>query len=301
MIGYVFYEKPYSDLKGVSMKLVEDFAALSYVEVSRETAEAFLRGDSDIGAWTIAIDQDVPRLTALADLRVSLTWKNGWEKIGHASEAPIGIIIRTGKKSRYVEIELTTQAEQITLVSEQTGRMRFVFTHAGDPDDIVASIEVPIMGLSAAKRTVAQLNSPLPDRFDVYTIPFEDVSYAVEMHDSISPVIPLPKGRYEALSALRRGPVLGPGLIAKYRGGQIEFSVEQGGGPRYDIGSRQVLVALCRRNNPDAPIAITSFTTDELENSCTMGTHGYGFEEIDVYTALLYRDAFFIDVGACKT
>lgn len=300
MIGYVFYERPYDSLKGVSMRLVEDFAGLPYVEVSQETAEAFLRGDSDLAAWTVATDRDAPRLISLADLKVVLKWKDGWETIGEPIPAPVGITIRTGTGSRYVEAELSMQTAQMKLISHQTDRMRFVFTHAGDPDDIVSSISIPIRSLSESKRTVVQLDAPLPPRFDVHTIPFESVSYAVERHETISPLIPYPKGRHDALVRLRRENEDQAGLFAQYLDGRIIFSVKQGGGPRYDIGSRPTVVSVCRRGNPDLPITIKSFSTEEIENSCEIETGGYTFEEVDVYTALLYRDAFFID-GSCKT
>ena len=300
MIGYVFYEKPYSGIKGVSMKIVEDFATLPYVEVSRETAEAFLRGDSDLGAWTVATDREAPRLVSLADLKVVLKWKDGWETIRAPIPAPVGITIRTGMGSRYVEIELSMQINQMKLVSSQTDRIRFVFTQAGDPDDIVASITIPIRSLSELKRTVVQLDEPLPLRFDIHTIPFESVSYAVETHETISPIIPLPKGRHDALMRLRRGDGDGAGLFAQYRSDRIVLSIEQGGGPRYDIGDRNTIVSVCRRGNPDAPISIKSFSAEEIENSCSIETRGYAFEEVDVYTSLLYRDSFFIG-DTCKT
>lgn len=300
MIGYVFYEKPYSGLKGVSMKIVEDFIGLPYVEVSQETAEAFLRGDSDLGAWTVATDKEVPRLIALADLRVVLKWKNSWERIVDPFPAPVGITVRTGTESRYVEFELSMQTSQMKLISHQTDHLRFVFTHAGDPDDIVASISLPIRSLSETKRTVVQLDIPLPSRFDVHTIPFENVSYAVERHETISPLIPYPKGRYDALARLLREDQAGAGLFAEYAGERIVLSVKQGGGPRYDVGDRKTIVAVCRRGNPDAPITIRSFSIEEIENSCEIETGGYAFEEVDVYTALLYRDSFFIN-GSCKT
>lgn len=299
MTGYIFYDKPYGDLKGVSMTLVEDFAAYDHLSVSVATAEAFLTGASDIGAWTIALENGEPKLVSLADLQIVLEWCGPWELIEHPRPAPVAIVVRTGRTSQYVEITFTTQTEKMKLVSPQTNRMRFMFTRRGEPDAIVASLDVPIDSLSSSKSMVLQLQARLPEQFDLYTIPFGEVSYAVETYDTISPIIPYPAGRHDAIKVLSRKPPTA-GLVVEYTPGQVTLTVADGGGPRYDVGSRSTVVAVCRRGDPDIPLVIRSYTTEEIEKSCDIDIGDLEFEEIDIYVGLLYRDAFFID-GTCKT
>lgn len=285
MTGYVYYEEVYGALKSVSMRPVE---GMDYpvVEVEDEQALAFLSGTADLWAWTI--DADL-KLVSMASLRMHLNWAS-WDTLPILSEA-VGIIVRTSPSSRYAEIVLIAP-EKMSVESVVTDRFRFVFTHPGDPDGILASIDVSIRDLNQQRSVVVHL-PVMPARFDISTLAFQGLGYSHEIVDVIAPIIPLPRGRFEDIVPMRRQQPSGSCLAAYVCDDELRIRTLAGGGPRYDRGRDHIRLAVTKRNNPDHVLFYTTVSLEDLEEGSVVLDCPYEYSQIDLFTDLMYRDAFF--------
>ncbi len=285
MTGYIYYDEPYGAIKSVSLRRLED--DIPFIEVTDEEATAFILGTRGIGQWTVGEDQN---LISVSSLHTSLVWRQGWETVPFGV-GKIGVTIRTSPTSRYAEISLTSPARMV-VSSSVTDRFRFVLTRRADPDSILASLSVPIADLDRDRMMVVHLPET-PHAFDIQTLAFDDVAYRHEIVDVISPVIPLPKGRFEDVVPMQRRLPTGSCLAAYVCDDELRVRVIAGGGPRYDRGRDHVHVAVTKRNNPDHILFHFLVSVEKLEAGDFMIDCPYEYSQIDLFTDLMYRDAFF--------
>lgn len=293
MTGYVYYDVPYGSIKSVSMRPVDgmDFPV---VEVEDDIALSFLSGATEIWSWTV--DADL-KLVSMASLRMNLYWRNGWETLPRTT-GTIEVVISTSPSSQYAEVTLNAP-ERMTIESTVTDRFRFVFTEKGHPDGILASIDVPIRDLNENRSAIIHVPG-LPAVFDILTLAFDDVAYRHAVVETVSPVIPLPRGRFEDVVPMRRGTPEGSSLVAFVEDDHLHVRILAGGGPRYDRGREFLRVAVCSRNNPDHLIEMFHVDLEQLQAGDFSIPFSHQYREVDLFTDLMYRDAFFSECS-CDT
>ena len=285
MTGFIYYETAFGPIKSVSMRPISD-ETNAVIEVEDDPAMAFLTGDRDIGQWTV---DDQGTLVSFESLRIIL--RGGKWLTVPTGEGPVSVTIRTSPSSRYAEIILDAPT-QMRVESFEADQFRFVMTRSGDPDSIIATASIPIAELNQDRSAIIHMPK-MPTAFDILTFAFDDVVYRHDVVDNVSPVVPLPRGRFEDIVPMRRGTPVGSAIVAYLEGGRLHVRSQHGGGPRYDRGRDHLKVYVCGRGNPDQLMFHFRVSLEQLEKGdFNIGFSGL-YHNVDLFTDLLYRDAFF--------
>lgn len=291
MTGFIYYETAFGPIKSVSMRPISDDTH-AVVEVDDEPALAFLTGARDIGQWTV---DDRGDLVSFESLRIILRG-GSWLKVPHG-KGRVSITIRTSPASRYAEIILDAPTK-MRVESFEADQFRFVMTQSGDPDSMIAATAIPIAELNRDRSAIIHLPE-MPASFDILTFAFDDVIYRHDVVENVSPIVPLPRGRFEDIVPMRRGTPVGSAIVAYLDDGRLHVRSQLGGGPRYDRGRDHLKVYICGRGNPDQLMFHFRVTLEELERGdFCIGFSGL-YKNVDIFTDLLYRDAFFSE-HPCK-